>query len=78
MKLIQGTDVKSMKNKAFFQLNMPKNISKSEEESVRELILKNQSKAEEDGDIYVEGSQRQVKRLLKQYLVVKPACMLDQ
>ena len=41
MKLVQGTDVKNMKNKAFFQLSMPKNISKSEEESVRELILKN-------------------------------------
>lgn len=67
-----------MKNKAFFQLYLPKNISKSEEESVRELVLKNQSKAEEDGDIYVEGSQRQVKRLLKQYLIIKPACLLDQ
>lgn len=44
---------------------MPRNISKSEEESVRELILKNQSKADEEGDIYIEGSQRQVKRLLK-------------
>jgi hypothetical protein len=33
---------------------------------------------DEQGDVYVEGSQRQVKRLLRQYLVVKPACMLDQ
>ena len=45
---------------------------------MRELILKNQSKADEQGDIYVEGSQRQVKRLLRQYLIVKPACMFDQ
>jgi len=26
----------------------------------------------------VEGSQRQVKKLLKSYLIIKPACMLDQ
>jgi hypothetical protein len=77
-KLKQSTDVSQLKSKSFFRLNLPRNISKSEEESVRELILKNQSKAEEQGDIYVEGSQRQVKRLLRQYLIVKPACMFDQ
>ena len=26
----------------------------------------------------MEGSQRQVKKLLKSYLIIKPACMLDQ
>lgn len=77
-KLKQSTDVVNLKSKSFFQLNLPRNISKSEEESVRELILKNQSKVDEQGDLYVEGSQRQVKRLLRQYLIVKPACMLDQ
>lgn len=40
-KLKQSTDIQDMKSKAFFQLNLPKNISQSEEKALRELILKN-------------------------------------
>ena len=29
------------------------------------------------GDLYIEGSQSQLKSLLKKHIAVKPACLLD-
>ena len=39
------------------------------------LILKNESTA--NGDLYIEGTQKSIKNLLKQNLIVKPLCMFD-
>lgn len=47
----------------------------SETESLKELILKNETSAQ--GDLYVEGSMKQLRNLFKNYLIVKPACLFD-
>mmetsp|Transcript_30501 Transcript_30501/g.46752 ORF Transcript_30501/g.46752 Transcript_30501/m.46752 type:complete len:81 (+) Transcript_30501:148-390(+) len=74
-KLKQDTNVDKMKVKSFFQLNFPANATQPEIESINELIVKNLTKAK--GDLYVEGSQKQVKNLLHKYLVITPACLFD-
>jgi hypothetical protein len=38
----------------FFQLQIPKNATKADRESIKELILKNNTSSE--GDVQVEGS----------------------
>ena len=50
-------------------------MSRSEKESIRELVLKNETKGQ--GDVYIEGSIKQLKNLMRNHLVVKPACMFD-
>ena len=72
-KLKQETDVAN-KPKNFFQLQIPKNFSKSEKESITELILHNDTTS---GDLTVEGSIKQLKNLMKNNLIVKPSCVLD-
>ena len=72
--MVQETDTSKVPN-TFFQLYMPQNMSKSEKESVRELILKNETKGQ--GDVYIEGSVKQLKNFMKNHLVIKPACMFD-
>ena len=47
----------------------------SETESIKELILKNETTA--NGDVYVEGSMKQLRSLFKDNLVVKPAWLFD-
>jgi len=42
--------------------------------SLKQLVLKNDSAT---GDLFLEGTIRQVKGLLKSYLIVKPSCMFD-
>ena len=39
------------------------------------MILKNETSAQ--GDLYVEGSMKQLRNLFKNYLIVKPACLFD-
>lgn len=63
------------KPKNFIQLSIPSNVTESETESIKELILKNETSAQ--GDVYVEGSMKQLRSLFKQYLIVKPACLFD-
>jgi len=53
-KISQDTELDQVTNHAFFLMNTPKNISRSEKESLNELVLKNETKAQ--GDLYVEGS----------------------
>lgn len=52
----QDTDLDQVKDHTFFLLNLPKNTSRSEKETINELILKNETDVK--GDLYVEGSQR--------------------
>lgn len=40
------------------------------------LILKNETTGV--GDLYIEGTVKQLKAMLKNNLIVKPACMFDQ
>ena len=70
----QTTDT-TKKNKSFFQLSIPKNATKSEIETLKELVMKNETT--NTGDVYLEGSMKQLKSLLKNNIVVKPACMYD-
>jgi hypothetical protein len=42
MHLVQSTDA-TRKPKNFFQLYLPSNVSSSEQESLKELILKNET-----------------------------------
>ena len=72
--MTQETDV-SNKPKEFIQLLIPSNVTVSETESIKELILKNETSAQ--GDVYVEGSMKQLRNLFKNHLVVKPACLFD-
>lgn len=51
-------------------------MSSSERESVKELILKNETTSQ--GDVYVEGSIKQLRNLLKNYMIVKPSCLFDE
>lgn len=74
-KISQDTELDQVKKHDFFQLNLPHNVSRSEKETLSELILKNETEAQ--GDLYIEGSQRQLKSLLKKYLILKPACLFD-
>lgn len=74
-RISQDTDLDQVKRHDFFQLNLPHNVSRSEKETLSELILKNETEAQ--GDLYIEGSQRQLKSLLKKYLILKPACLFD-
>jgi hypothetical protein len=55
MSLNQETDV-TRKPKNFIQLAIPSNVTESEAESIKELILKNETSAA--GDVYVEGSMK--------------------
>jgi len=66
---------KAKREVGFFQLEIPRNASRAERESVKELILRNETTTE--GDISAEGSIKQLKNLLKNHLVVKPACLFD-
>jgi len=54
---------------------IPKNATKADRESIKELVLKNNTASE--GDIQVEGSIKQLKSLLKNNLIVKPNCLFD-
>jgi hypothetical protein len=38
------------------------------------LVLKNETSS---GDVYLEGTVHQLKNLMKNHLIVKPACMFD-
>jgi hypothetical protein len=53
--MTQSTDT-TKKSKNFFQIHIPKNYSKSEAETVRELIMKNETT--KLGDVYLEGSMK--------------------
>jgi hypothetical protein len=75
MHLVQSTDA-TRKPKNFFQLYLPDNTTASERESIKELILKNETTAQ--GDVYVEGSIKQLRNLLKNYMIVKPSCIFDE
>jgi hypothetical protein len=72
--MTQETDV-SRKPREFIQLLIPNNVTVSETESIKELILKNETTAA--GDVYVEGSMKQLRNLFKNNLIVKPACLFD-
>ena len=72
--MTQSTDT-TKKSKNFFQIHIPKNYSKSEAETVRELVMKNETT--KLGDVYLEGSMKQLKNLLKNHILVKPACLFD-
>ena len=75
MHLVQSTDA-TRKPKNFFQLYLPENTTSSEHESLKELILKNETNAQ--GDVYVEGSIKQLRNLLKSHMIVKPSCLFDE
>ncbi len=47
----------------------------SERRSLEVLVLKNETASL--GDVYLEGSIKQLKNLLKNYLIVKPSCLFD-
>lgn len=70
LSIIQDTDV-SKKPKNFFQL---KTSGNSTMEGIKELIVKNETTS---GEVYLEGSIKQIKNLLKYHMVVRPACMFD-
>lgn len=72
--MTQSTDT-TKKPKNFFQLFIPKNYTKGEIESTKELVMKNETS--NTGDVYLEGSMKQLKNLLKNNIVVKPSCMYD-
>ena len=55
MKMKQETDM-SKKTKSFFQMNIARNASASEKESLNELVKKNETNL--NGDLYLEGSQK--------------------
>ena len=74
MKMKQETDM-SKKTKSFFQMNIARNASASEKESLNELVKKNETNL--NGDLYLEGSQKQLKNMLKNHLLVKPGCLFD-
>lgn len=68
-------DQRAKREVGFFQLEIPRNASRAERESIKELILRNETTTE--GDVSAEGSIKQLKNLLKNHLVVKPACLFD-
>ena len=74
LKMKQETDM-TKKTKSFFQLNIARNASASERESLQELVKKNETN--QKGDLYLEGSQKQLKNMLKNHLLVKPGCLFD-
>jgi hypothetical protein len=74
MSMVQETDV-SKKPKNFFQTFFPNNQTRADSESLNQLILKNETST--TGDVFMEGTIKQIKDLLKNHIVVKPACMFD-
>lgn len=74
MSMVQDTDTKN-KNKSFFQLDIPETMSITEAGNLKALVFRNDSAS--NGDLYLEGTIKQIKSFLKNYVVVKPACMLD-
>ena len=72
--MTQSTDT-TKKPKNFFQLLIPSNYTKAETETTKEIVMKNETSS--SGDVYLEGSMKQIKNFLKSNIVVKPACMYD-
>lgn len=70
LSIIQETDV-SKKPKNFFQLTSTGN---STADGLSQLIVKNETAT---GEIFLEGTIKQIKNLLKNHMVVRPACMFD-
>jgi hypothetical protein len=70
----QETDI-TKKAKNFFQVQFPANSTKFEQDKVTQLVLKNLTTT--SGDIWLEGSIKQIRNFLKTNLIVKPACMFD-
>lgn len=50
-------------------------MSITEAGNLKALVFRNDSAT--NGDLYLEGTIKQIKSFLRSYVVVKPACMLD-
>lgn len=76
MSMAQETDA-AKKPKNFFQLvqpSLPVNATKADFGGLDSLVHKNETSS---GDIYLEGTIKQLKYFMKNNLVVKPLCMFD-
>ena len=62
MHMNQDTDM-TKKYKNYFLLNLPANATASERETAKELVMKNETNLK--GDVYLEGSIKQLRNLLK-------------
>ena len=74
MRLAGDTDVSKSKP-AIFQFRFAEGTSQHEKESAKQVVLKNDTAT---GEVQLEGSIKQLRKLLRQHLVVKPPCLLDK
>ena len=74
MSISQDTDL-SKKPKNIFDIVTPSNATKFDVEKLTQLVTKNITST---GEIWVEGSIKQVRNLMKHNMVVRPSCLFDR
>lgn len=74
LRIDEDTDTSKSKP-AFFQLKFGKEATQQEKDNARQLVLRNNTAT---GEVQLEGSIKQLRKLLRSHLVVKPACLFDK